>query len=483
MPAPVSRRPPVPPAAPRRVAPRTTVAPFPVAAPEAQPDKYSPERLAETPLPGSPPSGLPLADQARPAPSSARTPAPSLPEGHPSAPVPERPVSRRVQPQADPYSGPPTQAEPAPVRARDEERSAPWSTGPAGVRAQPRPASAALAAGLPAGVRPGQGSAHPSGPAYGDWTRPSRSTPERAEERIAPPPATTAIPEREISRGRQGAQVDEDDYDYAYDGYDDAADGDYAGEAYTGEDYYDEPVRGRSSGAITDAGPLTDPGTGPSTQVRGGRAADRAARQAVDVERRKELKRQGETLTARDYLDGKDDAGGRGAPKRLVMALVAVAVVALGVLGVYSFTSPKTQEAASGGAAGTSAAAPPSGVADATLPPLDVEPAPVEQAPATPVRVPVTVLNATDVTGLAGRIAEQFQGGGWETPATGGYTGGDVPVTTVFFTEGDETQRQAAEQLVEQFPQITGGPTPRFFEVPDQPTPGLVVVVAGDWQP
>jgi hypothetical protein len=99
------------------------------------------------------------------------------------------------------------------------------------------------------------------------------------------------------------------------------------------------------------------------------------------------------------------------------------------------------------------------------------------------VRVPVTVLNATDISGLAGKISTTVVGAGWESPAVGAYENGDVAVTTVFFTEGDENQRQSALQLIEQFPQITG-PAPRFFELPAEVTaPGLVVVAAGDWQP
>jgi hypothetical protein len=102
---------------------------------------------------------------------------------------------------------------------------------------------------------------------------------------------------------------------------------------------------------------------------------------------------------------------------------------------------------------------------------------------AAPVRVPVTVLNSTDINGLAAKVAATVAGAGWETPAVGAYAGGDVAASTVFFTEGDENQRQAALQLIEQFPELQG-PTPRFFEVPaDVAAPGLVVVTTGDWQP
>ena len=125
----------------------------------------------------------------------------------------------------------------------------------------------------------------------------------------------------------------------------------------------------------------------------------------------------------------------------------------------------------------------PAAAPTSVLPPLDAEPLTVDAAPATPVRVPVTVLNATDINGLAGRVADAMNATDWEAPTTGGYTGGDVAASTVFFTEGDENQRQAAVQLIEAFPQLQG-PSPRFFELPaDIPAPGLVVVLTGDWQP
>ena len=97
--------------------------------------------------------------------------------------------------------------------------------------------------------------------------------------------------------------------------------------------------------------------------------------------------------------------------------------------------------------------------------------------------MPVTVLNSTEITGLAAKIADAVVAAGWESPGVGAYTAGDVAASTVFFTEGDENQRQAAVQLMEQFPQLQG-PAPRFFELPaDVTAPGLVVVATGDWQP
>jgi hypothetical protein len=356
---------------------------------------------------------------------------------------------------------------PVPERAPAPEPAAaaarPWSTAPTGLRAdRPRPASAALAAGLRAPVQPGT---HPSGPIYGDWTRPSRSGPETDEDR-AVPPATAAIPERDIARGRSAAPEVDDDHDEDDvrhdDRYDDRLD--------------DEPAPARS------VPPAADPDTGPSTTIRGGRAKDRAVRKVADERRRRELKAQGETMTAKAYLDGAD-LDEKRSPRRRIIALVAVAVVALGVLGVYSFISPATQEASSGTPAGTSTAAAPAGdIADATLPELSISPPTVVADPPADVKAPVTVLNETKVNGLAGRIAGQLQGAGWETPATDAYKGSDIAVTTVFYTEGDTTQQQAAQALVNQFPQIHG-PAVRFFDVPGSADPGLVVVAAGDWQP
>ena len=98
-------------------------------------------------------------------------------------------------------------------------------------------------------------------------------------------------------------------------------------------------------------------------------------------------------------------------------------------------------------------------------------------------RVPLTVLNATQVTGLAAKISGTLVGGGWEAAGVGTYEGTDVSATTVYYTDGDETQFQAAVQLVDQFPQLQG-PAPRFFELPaDVAIPGLVVVAAGEWKP
>ena len=218
-------------------------------------------------------------------------------------------------------------------------------------------------------------------------------------------------------------------------------------------------------------GPVSGP-------VSGGRAAQRADRQAAELARRKAAKRNGTPIP--DALQDDEDEPRR--PRRVVKGLLAMTVVALGVLGVYSFVSPQTQPAAQ-----TTQDSVPDTVATT---PTDVLPelptaAPIDAQPvaAAPVKAPVTVLNATDINGLAAKVATTLNGGGWETPGVGGYTAGDVAASTVFFTEGDEKQRQAALQLVDAFPQLKG-PTPRFFQLPaDVTAPGLVVVLTGDWKP
>ena len=101
----------------------------------------------------------------------------------------------------------------------------------------------------------------------------------------------------------------------------------------------------------------------------------------------------------------------------------------------------------------------------------------------TPVRVPVTVLNATSINGLAAKISGAVAGGGWEAAGSAPTRATTWPPSTVYYTDGDETQRQAAVQLVDQFPQLQG-PSPRFFELPAEiTTPGLVIVAAAEWTP
>jgi hypothetical protein len=414
----------------------------PAARPSASPGPRAPEagrQLSRSRLPLPP---VPVASRA-PVPAGARTPAAPRTSAAPFRAVPS------PEPRADlalddfppaRMTGGAVAALPRPSRIRQDAESALVSTGPSvpGALRTSGPAPRVPRQTTPAGS--------PS-PAYGDWTKPSRPGDEvlpagfdaEADDvrRMHPAPGTTAIPERSTSgrRRRSGAPVD---------------------------DEAPPPVPGPASGPVI-----------------GGRAAVRAERQAADMARRKAAKRSGDPGVV---LDPEDDAPRK--PRRVIKGLLAMTVVALGVLGVYSYVSPETQETA---AQTETTDQPDTDAADPTqadvLPALPTTPVDVAPAVTTPVRVPVTVLNATEVTGLAAKVAEAFATGGWETPGVGGYTAGDVAASTVFFTEGDETQRQAAVQLVDAYPQLQG-PTPRFFELPaDVTAPGLVVVLTGDWQP
>jgi hypothetical protein len=374
--------------------------------------------------------------------------------GHPGRDRPRRPVGRpsaeavRLRDEARPVSRARLPLPPVPAATR-----APVSAGSRGGRAEfadddvfisgPIPASGFRASG-PAPRVPRQTSGSSSA-AYGDWTKPSRgdsalmTDPEFEAEGPFRAPGTTVIPERRVNGRRRGAasMYDEDDL-----------------------------------GPVEPRGPVS----GPVAAV-GGRAAQRAERQAADMARRKAQKQRGSAV---DLID--EEEGVVRKPRRVVKGLVAMSVVALGVLGVYSFVSPETAETSAQTPTTTSTAPTVAAPAD-PLPELDSTPIEVEPVVATPVFAPVTVLNATEINGLAAKVAGTLNGGGWETPGVGGYTGGDVAASTVYFTEGDENQRQAALSLVEAYPQLQG-PAPRFFELPaDITAPGLVVVLTGDWQP
>jgi hypothetical protein len=342
-----------------------------------------------------------------------------------------------------------------PSRTRVEE-SALASTGPA-------KAGSFRSSPLPPRVPRQTGPVGAPSPAYGDWTKPSRSGEvDFAVDELSvrgqrvPAPGTTAIPERRASgRRRQQVAPIRDSIDHELD-YERDQDIDRAHD----DDRAPPPVRGPVSGPVV-----------------GGRAAMRAERQAADQARRKREKQTGSAVAVLDELE----AGGEvRKPRRVVKGLLAMTVVALGVLGVYSYVSPQTKQVAAQSPAATAPAIVPD--ATAPLPALPSTPVDTAPAPSTPVRAPLTVLNSTKTTGLAAKASDAFKAAGWEPAGVGGYTGGDIAASTVFFTQGDETQRQAAVQLVDAFPQLQG-PTPRFFDVPaGVPAPGLVVVLAADWK-
>jgi hypothetical protein len=217
----------------------------------------------------------------------------------------------------------------------------------------------------------------------------------------------------------------------------------------------------------------------------GGRAAARLERQAAEAARKKSGRRGGPPARPEPPAQagpGRDDEPAKRSrvPRRALQGLIALVVIAVGLLGFWSFNAPGAQEtsaqspATSTAPAPTSAAAP---VQESVAPSAEVTPTPVG-----PVRAPIIVLNSTSINGLASDIGDQFTGGGWEVASTGPSPVKDVATTTVYFTEGDPVQQQAAAQLVEQFPDVSG-PVPRYFNLPGVDAPGLVVVATGNWQP
>jgi hypothetical protein len=327
---------------------------------------------------------------------------------------------------------------------------------------------------LPAAARPPADKADL--PAYGDWTKPSGpgrmpSAPVPPLPAVPPAPLTSAIPDRALS-GRRAHDVDDRLADH---GYDDRVEDDRLDD----DGFDDRLAAGLRDHLDDDRAPTT---TGPVTgTVVGGRAALRAERESREAARvAAEAARR-----RRAGLDDLDEQPRR--PRRLLTGLVAVAAVAAGVLGVYTVATPDTTEtsATSPSAPSTEPTTAPTSAAEVTaaLPPLDTDPLVGETAPATPVRVPVTVLNSTTIQGLAGDITTAIEAEGWQAAEPASYPRDDVAATTVFFTKGNDKQRQAALQLVDQFPKLQG-PTPRFFEVPSSvQAPGLVIVATGDWTP
>ncbi|WP_409331012.1 LytR C-terminal domain-containing protein [Trujillonella humicola] len=410
------------------------------------------QRPSEAPAPSRPPAGRPAvaapavaaAQAARPVAGPSTTVAPFRavpspgPTEHPSAPLPDVPGAGWDRGWLDEPSVAP---------------EVPPTVVPA---AEPAAEPAAPSRRAPSAPVPSQGN-----PAYRDWTRPSGQ---------GAAPATTAIPDRDAGRGRRDAPVA------------DAVPGTVVPDAVPGTVVPDVPPAGADGGvAEQPRDRVRDDAGGAHTGVVGGRAALREERRAAEDERRREARRHG-VAHVRARVPGTEDDEPRPARRRGVAALLAVVVVALVVLGVYSFASPQTQPASDGEQQAAPSAPAPVQTSGA-LPPLEAEPlSTVADAPGTPVRVGVTVLNATNVNGLAADIAGVLAGDGWETVATGAYDGDDVGVTTVYYTEGVDEQRWSAEQLHELHPEVKVVAV-RFFEVPGETDPGLVVVAAGDWRP
>lgn len=93
-------------------------------------------------------------------------------------------------------------------------------------------------------------------------------------------------------------------------------------------------------------------------------------------------------------------------------------------------------------------------------------------------KAPLTVLNAGGIAGLAAAGQAEFQAAGWEVAEIGNFLGAELERSTVFYPEGDEQAKAAAEALAEQYPELVAEPAPS-----DLGHDGVVVVLAGEWTP
>jgi hypothetical protein len=193
---------------------------------------------------------------------------------------------------------------------------------------------------------------------------------------------------------------------------------------------------------------------------------------------------------------------GGPAGSRLVGALLAVAGVALLVIGLITLRGHSPDDKHPPGAApGPSSSAPHSTTASATptasspatpstpatsggpttAGPTTASPPPhTTPAPPPAARAPLTVLNNSKVHGLAERVADEARGKGWPVSLVGNFAG-RLPVTTIYFTPGDSGGEKAARQFASEFPAVDRV-LPRYDGLPPTPA-GIVLVVTRDWLP
>ncbi len=186
---------------------------------------------------------------------------------------------------------------------------------------------------------------------------------------------------------------------------------------------------------------------------------------------------------------GGDRPGTGGSQRRLVGAAVGVigviviAVVVVALLGRTGQPSRTTAADRPGhhAAPANTAPASPAGrrsaakTAQRTTQGTAHKTATTAAAPPAPVRVPLTVLNNTTVTGLAHHAAQDFESHGWSVSQVSNYTG-RLAQTTVFYR--DAGQLHAARTLAAQFPGIAQvAPLPAGLSS----SSGLTVVLAPDW--
>ena len=161
--------------------------------------------------------------------------------------------------------------------------------------------------------------------------------------------------------------------------------------------------------------------------------------------------------------------------------VVALLGIVLLVVGIITLITPEDPSSASGQDTPAAGAAPSvtTGAAATTTPST----APTTSAaPQSPAVLPVTVLNNSpdQAAGLATRVAAALEAGGWPIVELLNYDQTQLTASTVFFTPGNAAEEAAAQALVIQFPEISGGAQPRFEGLAGT---GLTVAAVGDWLP
>lgn len=159
------------------------------------------------------------------------------------------------------------------------------------------------------------------------------------------------------------------------------------------------------------------------------------------------------------------------------MAVVAAGLILRGVGATAAAPRPTAAPRAAAPQPGSPSAAQPTpadrsaaSAPTASAPALTVPPtAPTGTVTATT----VTVLNNSRIAGLANQSAAVLRDGGWAVAGVGNYTG-RVPVTTVFFADGRQSEAHA---LADAFPSVQRV-LPRLDDLPDG---GLIVVVTSDF--
>ncbi|MCG8915350.1 LytR C-terminal domain-containing protein [Actinokineospora sp. PR83] len=90
---------------------------------------------------------------------------------------------------------------------------------------------------------------------------------------------------------------------------------------------------------------------------------------------------------------------------------------------------------------------------------------------------PVRVYNNSFIKGLAEEAGRDLAARGWTVAETGNYSGGKIPVTTVYFQPGSG-QEAAAQELAADF----GIRSEARFDGIKDASPGLILIVTQDYQ-